>query len=197
MNNDGTETDQWNPAIAVKPWGTKLFIGYYSRQNDPLSNSLIMAYGAKGDVSNGLSKATFECFPISPTSFPPLFNGANAVTNMQFDPLLPAAADLCFDVYGRICCLQIAPERPPVPLCPARDNPVTADRSTANWFQDDNTWADADTNYFYYAWSDRSGTWTNNFWWTLGTTNAFGTTNNWPTNISRPMADVKFAIIQQ
>ena len=96
-----------SPAIAVKPGGTELFIGYYSRQNDPVSNSLIMAYGAKGDVANGLSKATFECFPISPTSFPPLFNGTNDVTNMQFDPLLPAATNLCFDVYGRICCVEV------------------------------------------------------------------------------------------
>jgi hypothetical protein len=33
VNNDRTQTDQWDPAIAAKPRGTELFIGYYSRQN--------------------------------------------------------------------------------------------------------------------------------------------------------------------
>ena len=175
MNNDRAQTDQWDPAIAVKPRGTELFIGYYSRQNDPTNNSLIMAYGAKGDVSNGLSNTTFECFPISSTSFPPLFNGTNDITNMQFDPLLPAATTLCFDVYGRICCVATPPEYPPAARCPAGDSVYNnSGPGIANWFQDDNTWADADTNYFYYAWSDRSRTCTNNFWWT------WGSTKSWP-----------------
>ncbi len=198
MNNDRTQTDQWQPAIAVKPGGTKLFIGYYTRQNDPNSNSLIMAYDAKGDVANGLSNATFECFPISTTAFPPLFNGTNDITNMQFDPLLPAATNYCFDVYGRICCVYPTPtNRPPPTPCPAGDSPVATGSGQANWFQDDNTWADADTNCFYYAWSDRSRTWTNSFSWTSGTTNASGGTVSWPMNISRPASDVKFAVIRQ
>ena len=41
INNDATMTDQWNPAVAVNPAGTLLFIGYYSRQGDPINNSLI------------------------------------------------------------------------------------------------------------------------------------------------------------
>jgi hypothetical protein len=188
VNNDRTETDQWDPAIAVKPGGTELFIGYYSRQNDPASNSLIMAYGAKGNIASGLASATFECFPISPTSFPPLFNGTNDVENMQFDTLLGPGAPLCWDAYARIVC-QPAP-RGSGPSCPT--NTVGTAAGSQEWFQDDNTWADAHTNYFYYAWSDLSSTYTNNFWWTWGTTNA------WPTNYtSRPMADVKFAIIKQ
>jgi len=33
-----TSTDQWNPAIAVNPAGTEYyFIGYYSRQEDPVT----------------------------------------------------------------------------------------------------------------------------------------------------------------
>jgi len=46
VNNDRTATDQWNPSIAANPAGTELFIGYYSRQNDPSANKWIMAYGA-------------------------------------------------------------------------------------------------------------------------------------------------------
>ena len=185
MNNDGTCTKQWDPAITVKPGGTELFIGYYSRQNDPTNNSLIMAFGATGDVSNGLSNANFNCFPISRTAFPPLFNGTNAATNMQFDPCYPpdGSIELCFDPYARAVC--VVPYEPLVP-CPSTND--VAAYYNSNWFQDDNTWADADSNYFYYAWCDRSGTWTNDFWWTT----------NWPANYNgRPAADVKFAIIQQ
>ena len=137
VNNDRTETDQWDPAIAVKPGATERFIGCYSRQNDPITNSYIMAYGAKGDIANGLSNATFDCFPISPTWFPPLFCGTND-----------------FFIYA----------------------------GAPNWFQDDNTWADAHTNYFYYAWCDRSRTWSSTF-------------DGQP--YTRPDANVKFAIIKQ
>jgi hypothetical protein len=169
-NNDSTLTDQWNPAIAVKPGGTELFIGYYSRQNDPTNNSLIMAYGAKADVANGLTNATFTCFPISPTSFPPLFNGTNSPLNMQFDPVYPPTDFLCFDQYARV-----------VGLPPCLSG-TKQDFYNSNWFQDDNTWADADSNYFYYAWCDRSRTWT-------------GTING--QLYSRPDADVKLAKIGQ
>jgi hypothetical protein len=145
-----------------------------------------MAYGAKGDVANGLSKATFECFPISPTSFPPLVNGTNAVTNMQFDPCYPPAGstEMCFDEYARVVCQ--APYILHQQNCPSTNDVVANYDST--WFQDDNTWAAADSNYFYYAWCDRSRIWTNSFWWTT----------NWPTNFyGRPAADVKCAVIQQ
>ncbi len=102
--------------------------------------------------------------------------------------MLPARGrviELCFDEYARVVC-QASSQRP---ACPSSSDVQAAYDS--NWFQDDNTWADADSNYFYYAWCDRSGTWTNNFWWPSAAT------NNWPTNIGRPMADVKFAIIKQ
>ena len=173
-NNDRTLTDQWDPAIAVKPGGTEFFIGYYSRQNAPANNSRIMAYGAKGDVANGLTNATFTCFPISPTSFPPLFNGTNSPYNMQFDPVYPPSTYLCFDQYARVVGLAD-------PDCQTN---ATPHQYFDWWFQDDNTWADADTNYFYYAWCDRSRTWT-------GTNVLTGQL------YSRPDADVKLAKIRQ
>ena len=176
MNNDRTATDQWNPAIAVKPGGTGLFIGYYSRQDDPVNNSWIKAYGACGDIANGLANTTFDCFPISPTAFPPLFNGTNDPVNMQFDPVIAPGVYLCFDQYARVDCLPSG--RPP---CPSGDVRV---HYNSNWFQDDNTWADADGNYFYFAWCDRSGTW-----------NATNPLTGQP--YSRPDADVKLAKIRQ
>jgi hypothetical protein len=183
VNNDRTATDQWDPAITVKPGGTELFIGYYSRQNDP-SNSLIMAYGAKGDIASGLSNATFDCFPVSTNSFPPLFGGATAASNLQFDVVYPVPP-LCLDSDARADCVAIQTTNSGgknvlVCLCDTNDLVVTT--GWPNWFQDDNTWADADSNYFYYAWCDRSRTWTNTF---AGH------------QCTRPDADVKLAKIRQ
>jgi hypothetical protein len=184
VNNDRTPTDQWDPAITVKPGGTELFIGYYSRQNDP-NNSLIMAYGAKGDIANGLSNATFDCFPISQTSFPPLFNGTNDPGNGQFDVVYPPPY-ACLDTNASAQCAAVYTNILRKNLwyceCDANDLDIPLAFSYPNWFQDDNTWADADSNYFYYAWCDRSRTWTNTF-------------NG--VQYSRPDADVKFAIIKQ
>ena len=177
-NQDRTLTDQWDPAIAVSPGGTELFIGYYSCQNDPANNSLIMAYGAKVDIANGLAGATFDCFPISQTSFPPLFNGTNAAASLQFDPAYPPGFGLCFDdQYAWV--VGLPQGRPPCP------NGVDVNYYSF-WFQDDSTWADADSSYFYYAWCDRSATWT-------GTMNF----NGQQVNYSRPDADVKLAKVRQ
>ena len=181
INNDGTQTDQWCPAVTVKPGGTELFIGYYSRQEDPASNSWIRAYGAKGDVVNGLAKATFVCFPIGQTAFQPLFAGTNSLASMQYDPVYPAdypaEGFACWDAYARIACL------PSGTNCGC-SNTVYARFPNAHWFQDDNTWAEADSSYFYYAWSDHSATWT---------TVVLGTTNT----TTRPDANVMLARILQ
>ena len=176
VNNDHTQTDQWSAAIAANPQGTELFIGYYSRQEDTYNNSLIKAYGAKVyNIVNGLANATIDCFPISPTPFPPLFNGTNDPTNLQFDPVYPPNSTLCFDLFARVVSNTW-------PDCPPGTIQVTA-YPLGNFFQDDNTWAEADGNYFYYAWSDRSRTWK----WT-----AFGVPSR-----TRPDADVKLARIRQ
>ena len=180
VNNDGTQTDQWCPAIAVKPGGTELFVGYYSRQNDPVNNSWIRAYGAKGDVANGLANATFDCFPISPTAFQPLFAGTNSVASMQYDPVYPTGGYACWDDYARIVCP--APGRPP--SCQGCITTIIGNFGDENWVQDDNTWAAADNKYFYYAWCDNSATWT---------TDILGTTNT----TTRPDANVMLARIPQ
>jgi hypothetical protein len=182
VNNDHTQTDQWDAAIAANPQGTELFIGHYSRQEDPTTNSLIKAYGARVyNIVNGLTNATIDCFPISPTAFPQLFNGTNDPANLQFDPVYPPAGwpttYVCFDEFARVSCLQTNGD-----FCPTYPT-YTFDVEAYNYFsQDDNTWADADTNYFYYAWCDRSRTWT----WTVS-----GFQN------TRPDADVKLAKIRQ
>jgi len=131
------------------------------------------------NIGNGLTNATIDCFPISPTAFPPLFNGTNDPTKLQFDPVyppgdLPDGVDfyLCFDQWARVQTNALD--------CPTNDVPMSD--GIPHFFQDDNTWADADTNYFYYAWCDRSRTWT---WTALGAQKTC------------PDADVKFAKIRQ
>jgi hypothetical protein len=83
VNDDGTTTDQWQPAIAVKPNGTQLFIGWYDRRNDP-GNFFIDTFGAVADIDAGTHAVTFQPnFRISTTSFPPVF-GVDPAANFNY-----------------------------------------------------------------------------------------------------------------
>ena len=177
INNDGTQSDQWDPSIAVNTLGTELFIGYYSRQNDP-NNSQIMAYGAKAYITNGLSLATFECVPISPSSFPPLFAGTSTSTSPAsywlYDPVW-AQNGVCLDgnaVFGGLYDGTFCP--------PGMDGPLPGGTGPlyANFCADDYTWAAGDNSFFYFAWCDRFRT-------------------NGSGQMTRHDADVKFAKIRQ
>ena len=162
VNNDRTTTDQWNPSITAA--GNKLFIGYYSRQNDPLNNSLVAAYGAKVNIGQWLSNATFECFQISTNTFPPLFAGSSTPPGSfsLYDPVWPPGG-VCLDVNATpvgtgldSCNCTPWPNSycvyPDVRLgCATFDGYV---HSCA----DDYTWAAADSTYFYFAWCDRTRT---------------------------------------
>jgi hypothetical protein len=73
VNDDATNTDQWEPAIALTPDGTHLFITWYDRRNDPTNDSLIDRYGGIGTVS--AHTVTFAAnFRITDVSFPPAFD---------------------------------------------------------------------------------------------------------------------------
>jgi len=174
VNNDGTETDQWDPSIAANPSGTELFVGYYSRQNDPVTNSWIMAYGAKAYITNGLAKATFECFPISSTSFQPLFAGTSAIPSnpLTYDPVWPAPG-ICLDANAVFNGLHT----PGVFCPPGIDSPEPdgTHGDYSNFCADDYTWSAADGVYFYFSWCDRTRVFQN----------------------TRADADIKFARIKQ
>jgi hypothetical protein len=178
VNNDRTQTDQWNPSIAMTPSGNELFIGYYSRQNDPTTNSWIMAYGAKAYITNGLANATFESIPISSTQFQPMFAGTNYLTNIwTFDLVWPASC-LCLDINA----LYVGTTNCNPGLCTNWPGGLPLGFSTpatyVNFQADDYTWAASDTNYFYFAWCDRTRT-------------------NGSSPHTRPDADIKFAKVQQ
>jgi hypothetical protein len=69
--DDTTGRDQWQPALAVTPNGSKVGVFWYDRRNDP-ANNLIDRYGAIGTVA-GDTVAFGPNFRITDTSFPPTF----------------------------------------------------------------------------------------------------------------------------
>ncbi|MEK7684586.1 MAG: hypothetical protein AAB466_04100 [Verrucomicrobiota bacterium] len=149
VNKDATQTDQWNPAVAVNPGGTVLFVGYYSRQSRPSQNDLIMAYGSKANISSGLAGATFDMIPIS-TAFPPRFPGTVESTPPQntwmFDHVW-LQTDVCLDSnYATVI------------SCPSEIYFPRSGPQHQHFMADDYTWATTDSSYFYYAWCDRSDT---------------------------------------
>src|SRR5579884_1403902 len=81
VNDDTTTNDQWQPAIAVSPDGTQVFIGFYDRRLDS-SNYMIDTFGAVGVISG--SAVTFQPnFRITSASFPPVF-GVDPVVNSSY-----------------------------------------------------------------------------------------------------------------
>lgn len=155
VNTEGSSgTDQWDPAVAVNPAATELFIGYYSRQTDPDNNALILAYGARAPITaNSVTSSTFDCFPISTAAFTNLFNGSDTSTPPA-DPWLFDHVWVQDQVYLDANADVVATEPPGV---------LQADPVYRHFTSDDYTWAVADGSYFYYAWRDCSDTCTNNY----------------------------------
>jgi hypothetical protein len=93
VNDDGTTTDQWQPAIAVKPNGTELFIAWYDRRNDP-GNNFIDTFGVVADINTATHAVAFQPnFRISSTSFPPVFGVDPAVNRTYMGDYDTASAD--------------------------------------------------------------------------------------------------------
>ena len=91
VNTDSTTNDQWMPAIAVRPDGNQLFIGWLDRRGDT-NNSMIDAYGRWGTIAtNGAVTFFTNDFRITSQSFPPAFAGASLVNTNQgyYDPVWP------------------------------------------------------------------------------------------------------------
>jgi hypothetical protein len=69
--DDTTNRDQWEPAIAVSPNGSKVGVFWYDRRLDP-ANNLIDRFGAIGVVS-GDTVVFGANFRVTDTSFPPAY----------------------------------------------------------------------------------------------------------------------------
>lgn len=128
VNNVSTN-DQWQPVITVKPDGTKIFIAWYDRRNDSLSNSLIEVYGVIGNLPVTGTNSFATNFVISTTNFPPVFTGTNTVDGM-FDPAYPPY----FPPTDSRCCQSF--------------------RGLYGGHMGDYDTAVSDEQYFYYSWGD-------------------------------------------
>jgi BNR repeat-like domain len=82
INDDSTTTDQWFPALAVSPDGTKLGIFYYSRQEDAANNNQFKYYARIGDIS-GTAVNFGPSFAVSDVASLPEF-GRDAVLNSTY-----------------------------------------------------------------------------------------------------------------
>ncbi len=147
VNNDRTATDQWNPSIAINPAGSRLFVGYCSRQGDPSNNALVKAYGAKANIAGGLVGATFDVFPISSVAFTNLFAGTTNSTPSNrpwlFDPVWPQT-DVSLDASAKV----VDTGSPSMV--------VVTGNTYAHFTADDYTWSAADSSFFYFVWRDCS-----------------------------------------
>jgi len=146
VNNDGTATDQWHPSVAISPDGQKLFVGYYSRQDNPSANDLVRVYGATANISSGLAAAAFTVFPLNQNSFPVLFPGSPAVN--------PASQPWKYDHVWIQLGVKLDKDGRYTTI-PA-DVRVTTTELNQNFCADDYTWVTSDSRYFYFAWCDRN-----------------------------------------
>lgn len=89
--DDTTGRDQWQPALAVTPSGSKVGVFWYDRRLDT-ANNLIDRYGAIGVVS-GSSVVFGSNFRISDTSFAPEFGHDPAINGVYMGDYDQAVAD--------------------------------------------------------------------------------------------------------
>jgi hypothetical protein len=71
VNDDATNNDQWQPALAMTPDGSHVGVFWYDRRLDP-ANNLIDRFGVIGSVS-GHTVSFGPNFRITDVSFPPVF----------------------------------------------------------------------------------------------------------------------------
>jgi hypothetical protein len=82
-------SDQWQPAMTVRPDASKLFIAWYDRRNDPTNHHLIQTYGVFASLPITGTNSFATNFLISTAQFPPLFAGTTMAGTNEFDPLYP------------------------------------------------------------------------------------------------------------
>ncbi len=90
------------PVLAVKPDGTRLFVAWYDRRDDP-NNSSIHVYGRFATIaSNGDVHFELNDFRITTVSFPPVFAGTllENGTIGHYDPVYPPDD---VDLYWHYC----------------------------------------------------------------------------------------------
>lgn len=100
LNDDATTTDQWQPAIAVRPDGAGLFVGWQDRRLDA-ANSLIDTFGVTGAIDvAGSGAITLDAnFRITTESFPAVYGQDPVVNTTYMGDYDQAVADANFYYY--------------------------------------------------------------------------------------------------
>jgi hypothetical protein len=91
VNNDAGTNDQWMPALAVTPDGSRLFVTWYDRRLDA-ANSLIDRFGVIATIS-GSSVSFGANFRLTESSFPPVVGQDPAINPTYMGDYDQAAAD--------------------------------------------------------------------------------------------------------
>jgi hypothetical protein len=145
--NSVAANDQWMPVLAIKPDGTKLFIAWYDRRNDP-NNSLIDVYGRWGTVATDGSVTFGAEFRITTESFPPVFAGTlgENTADGHYDPVYPPEAVNLHWWY---------PEWPAPPSLPDPDPNLTDFRYKGHVGEYNGAWCD--NQHVYVTWTDYRG----------------------------------------
>ena len=101
LNDDATTLDQWQPAIAVRPDGAGLFVGWYDRRLDA-ANSLIDTFGVTGTIDvAGTGAITLDPnFRITTQAFPAVFGQDPVVNTTYMGDYDQAVADANFYYYS-------------------------------------------------------------------------------------------------
>jgi Putative Ig domain/Proprotein convertase P-domain len=95
VNGDSTDNDQWHPAIAVTPDGSRLIVSWYDRRND-LGNSKIQRYGKIYSIDGSGNLNDAGEFLISASDFPVIIGQDPEVTPTYMGDYDQAAADNSF-----------------------------------------------------------------------------------------------------
>jgi hypothetical protein len=145
MNSDSPTNDQWQPAITVKPDGTKLFVAWYDRRNAGTNNLLIQTYGTFATLPITGTNNFATNFLISTVQFLPAFTGTNTISG-TYDPAYPPS------------------------VAPASTNCCGSFGGTYAGYMGDYDTAVSDNSYVYYTWGDNRNTSTNHTWYAINLT---------------------------
>ena len=140
--NDVQANDQWQPCMAVKPDGTKLFIGWYDRKHDVTYNHRIRVRAMISTITAQTPLSSPTYFDISAEDFAPVFTGSKTADG-TFDPVYGGALQIEYPngshpTYGGVC------------------NWVTEKKRCGRFFDHmgDYDQITADNSYIYYCWGD-------------------------------------------
>ncbi|MHB8416471.1 MAG: CFI-box-CTERM domain-containing protein [Myxococcales bacterium] len=128
VNDDGTRTDQFNPALSVGPSGT-VHVLFYDRRDDPANVKVSVTLAATTDQGATFSQAVVPATQFDPTSaleigFDPPLGDYNALLSLAV-PGASGTAELLVPAWGQL--LPDAGSDAPVDLMSLAGAPVLTD----------------------------------------------------------------------